>query len=279
MSLKVNPRLLQNLRVIRFWVNGLGFDPLATLRAIQGIPRYAVDLRTLLKQRKGHARQWPLTLGAPCFSDWSQQGGVASGHYFHQDLLVAQRIFSRSPERHVDVGSRVDGFVAHVASFRKVEILDIRRVSVDVRNITFRQCDVMAMPDDLIDYCDSVSCLHALEHFGLGRYADPVRFDGYQVGFRNLVKLLRPGGVLYLSVPIGSQRIEFNGHRIFSVATILDLARPHLQLEDFHYVDDLGELHMSAPLSAKAMTDSFGLSYGCGIFEFVKRQVEDAHAG
>jgi len=45
--------------------------------------------------------------------------GSASGHYFHEDLLVARRIHKRNLRRYIDVGSRIDGFVAHVASFRE----------------------------------------------------------------------------------------------------------------------------------------------------------------
>jgi len=58
--------------------------------------------------------------------DRFDQSGTASGHYFHQDLLVASRIFINNPEKHVDIGSRIDGFVAHVASFREIEVFDIR---------------------------------------------------------------------------------------------------------------------------------------------------------
>jgi hypothetical protein len=31
-------------------------------------------------------------------------------------------------------------------------------------------------------YCDSLSCLHALEHFGLGRYGDPIDPRGHEKG-------------------------------------------------------------------------------------------------
>ena len=50
----------------------------------------------------------------------------------------------------------------------------------------------------LTDYCDSVSCLHALEHFGLGRYGDPVDPDGHLKGFRNLRRIVQGGHVLSL---------------------------------------------------------------------------------
>ena len=63
---------------------------------------------------------------SPCLTDRFEESGAARGHYFHQDLLVAQRIFDSAPARHVDMGSRIDGFVAHVASFREPEQRDLR---------------------------------------------------------------------------------------------------------------------------------------------------------
>ena len=43
--------------------------------------------------------------------------------YFHQDFVVARKIFERNPRLHIDVGSRVDGFVAHVATFSSYRTL------------------------------------------------------------------------------------------------------------------------------------------------------------
>jgi hypothetical protein len=71
-------------------------------------------------------------------------------------MLVAQKIFIRRPIKHVDVGSRMDGFVAHVAVFRPIEVLDIRQLTTSIKNIIFRQCDLMNLPADLEDYCDSL---------------------------------------------------------------------------------------------------------------------------
>src|SRR5208283_2551263 len=109
--------------------------------------------------------------------------------------------------------SRIDGFVAHVASFRSLIVLDLRPISTQIRNIEFMQADLMKpIPDSLVELCDSLSCLHVLEHFGLGRYGDTIKYDGYVLGLDNLHRILRKGGKLYLSVPIGPQRIEFDAH-------------------------------------------------------------------
>lgn len=48
---------------------------------------------------------------------------VASGHYFHLDLFVVRRIHEGKPIKHADVGSMIDGFVAHIASFRALRSL------------------------------------------------------------------------------------------------------------------------------------------------------------
>jgi hypothetical protein len=115
----------------------------------------------------------------------------------------------------VDVGSRIDGFVAHVALFRPIEVMDIRPARSFDPNVRFVQVDVSDPEKVPENYTDSLSCLHALEHFGLGRYGDPLLADGWKRGIQSFSRLLQPQGRLYLSVPIGRQRIEFNAHRIF----------------------------------------------------------------
>jgi SAM-dependent methyltransferase len=129
----------------------------------------------------------------------------------------------------------------------------------------------MSLPPEYISYSDSVSCLHALEHFGLGRYGDPIDPDGHLKGLAALSRLVRPGGVLYLSVPIGPDRIEFNAHRVFSVPYLLGLFREDLDVLAFSYVDDDGDLHENVPLDGDASAASFGCTYGCGIFELTRR--------
>ena len=76
-------------------------------------------------------------------------------------------------------------------------------------------------------YCDSASCLHALEHFGLGRYGLPIDPNGYRKGLANLASFLRPGSTLYLSTPIGRPRVEFNANWVFDPRNIVALAESY----------------------------------------------------
>ncbi len=251
-----------------------GFDPIKTLRFLSGLPRYIRHWRRFARAAATDADRLPMTAPFPCIGDAYAEGGTAKGHYFHQDLFVAQRIFSAKPRRHLDIGSRIDGFVAHVASFREIEVCDVRKTEVRVQNIRFRQLDLAGtLPPDLVRCCDSLSCLHAIEHIGLGRYGDAIDPQGHLKALENLAQILEPAGRLYLSTPIGPQRIEFNAHRVFSVQYILNKAAPDFELLSLSFVDDRGDLHADVPPTEDAVRENFGCRYGCGIFELRRRSV------
>ena len=249
-----------------------GVDPIKMARSVRGLGPYFRNKSELRRQMAGgRGADFPLGKLYPCLADRYEESGVATGHYFHQDLYVAQLIFANRPKKHVDVGSRVDGFVAHVAAFREIEVFDIRDLKVSVRNITFRQRDIMQERPDLDGCTDSLSCLHTLEHFGLGRYGDPVDYDGYRKGWENLYRMLEPGGKFYFATPIGAQRIEFDGHRVFAVPFLVKMMKGKYGIDRFAYVNDAGHLVTGADPAGPEAQNSFGCRFGCGIFELTKR--------
>ncbi len=258
------------LKSVHAWLSAFGINALRFVFAFRGLPLFVKEYWILKQQNKRKGSPFRIRLTMPCLDDRYASSGTAQGHYYHQDLLVARRIFRSNPRRHVDVASRVDGFVAHVASFRTIEVFDIRPLGSADPSIIFRQVDLTSPETGFQDYCDSLSCLHALEHFGLGRYGDPIDLHGHEKGFDNLLKILRPGGTLYLSVPIGSERIDFNAHRVLAIQTILSMAHGKARLIGFSYVDDAGDLHEEVPLTSEAVSSNCGCEYGCGIFEFSK---------
>ncbi len=257
------------MKTLRAFYRAIQVDFGRSARAAWRFPAFLASFRKFSRSLGSLKNAWPTEPSFACLRDAVDAGGTASGHYFHQDLHVAQRVFALNPNRHVDIGSRVDGFVAHLASFRSVDVLDIRPIeSSGASGIQFRQADLMQLPEDLRASTDSVSCLHALEHFGLGRYGDPIDPEGYIKGFRSLEAMLKPDGRLHLSVPVGRQRIEFNAHRIFDPTTILALAKPRLTCEMLSFVDDRGDFHRDVGLSEDVLRKIAKLSYGCGIYEF-----------
>lgn len=206
----------------------------------------------------------------PILTDKTDQGGVMKGHYFHQDLYVARMIYEANPIKHLDIGSRTDGFIAHVATFREIELIDIRDIDSQVKNILFKKVDLMQLPNELINYCDSISSLHAIEHFGLGRYGDPIDYFGYLKAIDNIHKILKTNGIFYFSVPIGSQRIEFNAHRVFSIKYLIEILTDKFKIESFSYVNDIGDFHENVSLEESNVSTNFNCNYGCGIFTLKK---------
>ena len=203
-----------------------------------------------------------------CLKDYSDNAGQSKGHNFHQDLLVAKMIYNSKPKRHIDVGSRVDGFVAHVASFREIEVFDVRPLEKSIhQNIKFLKADLMNPLK--VTKTDSLSCLHAIEHFGLGRYNDPINIDGHITGITNLTSMLEKNGILYISFPIGkTDEVHFNAQRVFHPKSIFNYhcIRSCMKLIRFDYVDDNGDLHLNSNVD----TILGKLDYGCGIYTFKK---------
>jgi len=229
------------------------------------LPRFFRDARSY-RDAVRHGTSFPFAWSdvQPMLADFAAPAGSAGGQYFHQDLWAARRIHAARPRSHVDIGSRVDGFVAHVLTFMPVTVLDIRPLESDVRGLTFVQGDVCRLCAFASDSVESLSCLHAVEHIGLGRYGDPIAPDGWLAGLRECSRVLAPGGRFYLGTPVGRERLHFNSGRVFSPVTII-AALQALHLVSFSAVNDAG--HLVEPADPAAFTSA---EYSCGLFEFTK---------
>lgn len=264
---------MKNIIVVIYrYLSSLGLYPLQFLIWIKNSFRYLWKYLEIKKLQ--HNKDFPITLSYPCLHDKDDNSGTASGHYYHQDLLIAQKIHDANPDRHIDIWSRVDWFVAHVASFREIEMLDIRKLESKSKNIFFKQLDLMwDMADEYIWCTSSLSCLHTIEHFGLWRYGDAIDYDGHIKGFQQMSKILKSWWIFYFSTPISkNQRIEFNAHRVFSLSYLIEkMFQGSFEITSFSYVDDKWDLHEDIQLDEEMIHSVFNLNYGCGIFELKKR--------
>ena len=255
---------------MKFISNLLGFDHDAFFAFVKNFPSYLSDYKELKKQMQD-SNDFQRIIIYPILHEKNVESGVMKGNYFHQDLLVARKIFENNPERHLDIGSRIDGFVAHVASFRKIDIMDIRPQNSVVKNMTFYQSDLTQFTEDFKACSDSISSLHAIEHFGLGRYGDRIDLNGHVKALNNIHLMLKPKGRFYFSVPIGDQRIEFNGQRVFSLTYLISILSGNFTIDNFNYVDEKGNLFENAILTPQSIETNFNCNYyGCGIFELTK---------
>ena len=237
-----------------------GFD-LRTLKSFSNYPRFRRQKKNWIKMGGKISKNYMI------LTDYKSEAGTSKGHYFHQDLLVAKFILEHNPKRHLDIGSRIDGFVAHVAIYRQIEVMDIRPLpKSEHSNIKFIQADMMS--SNKLKKTDSLSCLHAIEHFGLGRYNDNINVNGHIEGINNLVNLVEKGGRLYISFPIGPKdEVFFNAHRVFHPLTIFNIEsiKNNMSLQRFDYVDDNGSLHKNFNIN-----NVRNVKFGCGIYTFVK---------
>lgn len=253
-------------KIIYHLLSEIGFIPLNTINSVKYLPIYLYQLLQFISASNKLDSLPTISTLFPCLTDRYDSAGSLDRHYFHQDLWAARKVYENKPEHHIDVGSRIDGFVSHVLTFRDIEVLDVRKLTSNIKGMTFRQADLMQTDSVPEAICDSLSCLHALEHFGLGRYGDPIDPQGHIKGLQSLNKLLKSGGVLLLSVPIGKERVEFNAHRIFAAQTIISLTNSDYKLLSFSYIDDKGVFHENVDYTALPE-----MMYGCGMFELIKQ--------
>ncbi len=204
----------------------------------------------------------------PILGEKNLNSGNIDKHYFLLDIFIANLIFKNKPNKHLDLGSRFDGLVSHLASFRKVDVMDLRSNRKDLININFIKKDFLKKTTkNLKEYYNSISSLHVIEHIGLGRYGDRIYIDGHKKAFRNIINYLKKGGLFYFAVPIGKKNITiFNAHRIFLPKEILGWSEK-LELINFHYIDDNGKLKKNISVDHK---DLLKQNYACGIFIFKK---------
>jgi hypothetical protein len=231
-------------------------------RGIRGRWLFLNDLVRYRKAKTPHAI--PITSLYPIYRD-RFKAAAGFSDYFHQDLWAARKIFETRPARHVDVGSRIDGFVAQCLTFMDVEVVDIRPLSDPPRGMIFRRADAVHMTGFADDSVPSLSSLNVAEHFGLGRYGDKIDPDAHVTFMKSLQRVLAPGGKLYFSVPLsGHERVEFNAHRVLSPTTVTN-AFDRVRLVSFSIIKDDGRMYEDTEPSV-AMNQRFG----CGLFEFAK---------
>lgn len=265
----ISQRHFSMLKALYRLLVSLSINPKHIRTSLRGWPYFRRDLKKIRQQLKGN-KDFQIAFQYPILRDRFEESGNL-GHYFYEDLTTAQRIFEARPLKHVDVGSRVDGFVAHVATFREIEVFDIRPQTVQIKNIKFVLADFTNISPDLHNYTDSLSSLNVIEHFGLGRYGDPIDVNAHIKGLDNMYKVLKKGGKFYFSTPIGPQRIEFNAHRVFSITYLLRIFDPLYTIDRFSYIDDKGVLRQDVSLDPEKVGTNFGVKLGFGIFEMTKK--------
>lgn len=157
----------------------------------------------------------------PCLTDKLPNTPV-DAVYFLQDTWAARKIFSLKPYRHHDIGSSAMT-MGILSQCVPVTMVDIRPIDIALDGLTFEKGSILNLPfaDGSIE---SLSSLCVVEHVGLGRYGDEIDPRGSEKAISELKRVLKPGGNLFLSVPVDREcRVYFNAHRAFTRDYLMQL--------------------------------------------------------
>lgn len=185
-------------------------------------------------------------------------------HYIYHPAWAARILAQTRPEKHIDISS-ILSFSTQVSAFIPMEFYDYRPATVTLSALYCGKADLtnLHFADDSIP---SLSCMHTIEHIGLGRYGDPMDPQGDLKAIKELKRVVAPGGSLLFVTPTGKAAIHFNAHRIYSYAQILSYFEGW-SLENFALIMDDGSFKAVA---TEQEADS--QSYGCGCYWFKKHQ-------
>lgn len=200
----------------------------------------------------------------PCLDDATRTTGI-DAHYVYHTAWAARRLLANPVAEHVDIGSD-HRFTTIASAFQPMRFLDYRPCEVRLPGLSCGPANLLALeiPDASLD---SLSCMHVVEHIGLGRYGDPIDAAGADTAMAALERVLAPGGLLYFVVPVGEPCVVFNAHRVFRASDVVRRFGT-LELLEFSLVGDDGRF-----VEHVAVTAADGQRYACGCFLFRKPAV------
>ena len=188
-------------------------------------------------------------------------------HYVLHTAWAARVLNSLKPEVHYDVSSSLY-FNAIVSAFIPVKFYDFRPAKMEIPNLEANTGNLLNLPFGS-GTIPSLSCMHTIEHIGLGRYGDTLDYNGDLKAIGELKRVVRSGGDLLVVVPVAHQPvIRFNAHRIYAAEQFISYF-DGFQLMEFCLIPENesdGEFVINPP--AELLERSL---YDCGCFWFRKQ--------
>jgi SAM-dependent methyltransferase len=199
-----------------------------------------------------------------CFDDKTTETGF-DRHYIYHPAWAARVLAKSRPSEHVDISSTIE-FSTLISAFLPVRFFDFRPAFIHLSGLTIDFANLLELPFDDLSI-SSLSCMHVLEHVGLGRYGDKLDPDGDIKAIKELCRVLSIGGNLLIAVPVGEKRIHFNAHRVYNHENFISYFRG-LRLVEFALIPD-GEA--SSGLIFNPLIEQINSQkYACGCYWFTK---------
>jgi SAM-dependent methyltransferase len=240
------------------------------LRALKSNKDYLLDFYRFRKMSARKPERLPLRWKdrLPCLND--RDGSLSiDRHYIYHTAWAARALAEIRPQRHMDISSMLF-FCSIISAFVPVQYYEYRKIDLQLDDLTCGSADLLALPfpDNSVS---SLSCMHVVEHIGLGRYGDRLDVDGDLKAMSELKRVLSPGGSLLFVVPVGRPRIMFNGHRIYAHEQILEHF-DGLRLREFALIPDNPSNGGLIPRASAELVSQ--QSYGCGCYWFMKNETD-----
>jgi hypothetical protein len=236
---------------------------------LKGIVRrltFWLNFRSFKKMALETDKRFPISWSEryPCLNDVI---GTFSfdRHYVYHCAWAARGLAKTKPGLHIDIGSHVY-FNALISAFIPIKFYEYRAVDLNLSNLEIGKADLLALPFEDASI-RSLSCMHVVEHIGLGRYGEPFDPKGDLKAMAELQRVLAKEGDLFFVVPVGKPKVIFNAHRIYSYDMILDYFKD-LRLVSFSLIPDSAEEGGIIENATKGLADK--QVYGCGCFWFKK---------
>jgi len=193
----------------------------------------------------------------PCLNDKTATTAF-DGHYIYHTAWAARVLAHSKPNKHIDIGSYLY-FSTITSAFIPIDFYDYRPVKLELSDLCSKHCDLVNLPFKS-NSIHSLSCMHTIEHVGLGRYGDPIDPNGDLKAIREIRRVTAKKGNLLMVVPIGKKKLQFNAHRIYDYIEFLSYF-PDFKLNQFALVTDTNNFVIN-PSVAKINKQI----YGCGCF-------------
>lgn len=199
-----------------------------------------------------------------CIGDNTEGTGI-DPHYEYQQAWAARILAKNMPSKHIDISSKIT-FNSITSAFIPFEFYDFRPAKLYLDNLECKQADLTNLHFET-ESVESLSCMHTVEHVGLGRYGDNIDPNGDLIAISELKRVLKRGGDLLFVVPVGKPMLQYNAHRIYSYEMVMEYFQD-LTLMDFSLIpDDAAETGMIKNAKAQMVSQQ---SYACGCFWFRK---------
>lgn len=218
-----------------------------------------------IEQSRIHRPEFINYYNFPCLNEDTKVSDF-DPHYLYHVSWAIKKIWQTMPEMHVDVSSSLN-FCSSIAAFTKTTFIDYRPVSIHIDNLSCISGDLCDEDQWKGRDYESLSCMHVVEHIGLGRYGDEININGDICAIDNLIDSLRSGGRLLFVVPVGIPEIYFNAHRVYSASWISAFFSKKCKLNEFYLIPSNPKIK---PLINVDLVTADQFSYACGCFEFMK---------